>query len=240
MRNATKTAVIGVSALAAALAVAVAAYAGAGTLRGTLTVTPVAGGHYGDELAIAPSLNTTACPGDVVELDYLAADNTWQQYGENLSVEDTAEPDPVSGLTTIGPLAFIVDDSLPYPAVLRAYFKPKASAEGTCVSDPIWIRLQKNAATKVAITAPKTATRNKSYVVTSQVTPVSGIGSIRVAVKRVSNGTTQRFTITTDESGAASFSFKRSAKGTYRITEKFAGNQFGGASGTSSKTIVVK
>lgn len=239
MRIATKTAVVAVSAFAAILAVAVTAYAAAGTLRGTLTVSP-SGGHYGDELTITPSMNTTAYPGDMVDIEYLAADNTWQKHGESLSIEDTASPDPVSGETTIGPLAFILDESLQYPAVVRAYFVPKASAEGTAVSDPKWVRLYRNARTKVNINSYKTALRGKNYVIESTVQPVSGIGTVSVKVTRLSSGSTKNFKITTDESGIAQFNFKQSAKGRYSITQKFLGNTYGAASGSSTKTIIVK
>jgi hypothetical protein len=239
MRNVTKTAVVAVSAIAAVLAVAVAAYAGAGTLQGTLKIAP-SGGHYGDELTIAPSMNTTAFPGDTVEIQYLAADNTWTSYGEALSFEETTEPDPVSGLTTVGPLAFVVDGSLDYPAVIRAYFKPKKSATGTATSDPVWITMTRNTRTKVAISAPKTVRRGKAHTVESIVLPVSGIGSVRVKVKRLSTGATKTMTVKTDESGIASFTFKQSAKGRYVITEKFLGNRFGAASNTATKIIVVK
>jgi hypothetical protein len=240
MRNATKTAVVVVSAIAAVLAVTIAAYAGAGTLQGTLTVSPSGGGHYGDELTIAPSMNTTGYPGDTVDLQYLAADNTWQKYGESLSIEDTTDPDPVSGLTTIGPLAFVVDGSLDYPAVVRAYFKPKAGAEGTAVSDPVWIRMYKNARTSMLVSGASVAKAGISYEYLGTVAPVSGIGTVRVTVKRLSNGFTKTYLVETDESGIATFNFKQRIKGRYRISEKFLGNQFGAASGTSVKTIVVK
>lgn len=240
MRNATKTTVVVVSALAAVLAVAIAAYAGAGTLQGTLTVSP-AGGHFGDELTIAPSMNTTGYPGDTVDLEYLADDNTWQKYGESLSIEDTTAPNPVTGRTTIGPLSFIIDDSLQYPAILRAVFKPKSSAEGTCASDPVWIRMYRNTQTKVTIAAPRTARAGKSYVTTSTITPVSGIGTIRVTVKRLVAGShSVTYNIVTEDSGIGTFTFKRGLKGRYRITEKFLGNQFGAASGVTTKFIVVK
>jgi hypothetical protein len=239
MRNVTKTAVVAVSAIAAVLAVAVAAYAGAGTLQGTLKIAP-SGGHYGDELTIAPSMNTTAFPGDTVEIQYLAADNTWTSYGEKLSVEETTSPDATSQMTTIGPLALILDGSLDYPAVVRAIFTPKNSAEGTTASDPVWITMTRNTRTKVAIDAPKTAKRRKAYVVESTVLPVSGIGAVRVKVKRLSTGATRSMTVQTDDSGIASFTFKQSAKGRYLITEKFLGNRFGAASSTAAKIIVVK
>lgn len=240
MRNATKVTVVVASAIAAVLAVAIAAYAGAGTLQGTLTVSP-AGGHFGDELTIAPSMNTTGYPGDTVDLQYLAADNTWQKYGESLSLEDTTDPNPVTGRTTVGPLAFIIDDSLQYPAVLRAVFKPKSSAEGTCASDPVWLRMYKNMHTTVAITGPSAALVGKSYTITGRITPVSGIGKIRVTVKRLVPGAhAATKNIGTDDSGIGTFTFKRTLKGRYLITEKFLGNQFGAASGVATKIIVVK
>jgi len=239
MRNATKTAVVTVSALAAVLALAVAAYAGAGTLQGTLKASPSAG-HYDDEITITPSMNTTGYPGDTIDIQYLDENNTWQTYGEALSLEDTTSPDAVSGLPAIGPLAFIVDGSLQYPAVIRAYFVPKASAEGTAASDPVWIRMIKNAHTKVIVTAPKSVTHGKTSVLTSKVTPVSGVGTISVKVKRLPHGPAKSYSVKTDDAGIASFTFVRSIKGRYSITEKFLGNRFGAASGSTIKTIVVK
>jgi hypothetical protein len=239
MRNATKTAVVAVSAIAAVLAVTIAAYAGAGTLQGTLTVSPSGGGHYGDELTISPSMNTTGYPGDTVDLQYLAADNTWQKYGESLSLEETTDPNPATGLTTIGPLAFVLDGSLDYPAVVRAVFVPKASAEGTCASDPIWIRMYKNPRTHVLVSGPNTVKSRVAAVYSGAVTPVSGVGKVRVTVKRLSNGSTKTYLVETDESGIATFSFKQIAKGRYRIYEKFIGNRFGGSSDTGVKTVTV-
>ena len=239
MRNATRTAVIAVSAVAAVLAVAVAAYAGAGALRGAISVTP-SGGHYGDELTIAPSINTTALPGDNVDIQYLAADSTWQKYGESLSVEDTISPDPTTGMATITPLAFVLDESLTYPAVIRAVVTPKNSAEGTCATDPAWITMTKNTSTSVKITGPSSVVHGKAAEILGTVVPVSGIGSIKLTVKRLPAGATTSYTVATDESGIGTFSFKRSIKGSYRITEKFLGNKFGPASGVAAKTIVVK
>jgi hypothetical protein len=240
MRNATKTAVVAVSAIAAVLAVAIAAYAGAGTLRGTLTASPSGSGHYGDELTISPSMNTTGYPGDTVDLQYLAADNTWQKYGESLSLEETTDPNPVTGLTTIGPLQFVLDGSLDYPAVVRAVFVPKASAEGTCASDPIWIRAYKNARTSTFVSGPSVVKANVNAEYLGTVAPVSGAGKMRVTVQRLPSGAKQTYTVETDESGIAAFNFKHGLKGRYRIWMKFLGNQFGAASSTGVKTLTVK
>jgi len=239
MRTATKTAVVTVSALAAVLAITVAAYAGTATLQGTLKVSP-SGGHYDDEITMTPSMNATAYPGDIVDIEYLTSKNTWEKYGESLSVEDTVGPDAVSGLTTVGPLAFVIDGSLQYPAVVRAHFTPKDSAQGTEVSDPVWVRMIKNTRTKVILSAPKTVTHGKQYAIASRVTPNSGVGRISVKVKRLPSGTPRVYTIETDESGLATFTFIRSNKGRYSITQKFLGNRFGAASPSVTKTIVVK
>lgn len=239
MRNATRTALVAVSAVAAVFAVAVAAYAGAGTLQGTLSVSP-SGGHYGDEITISPSMNTTAYPGDAVDIQYLAADNTWQKYGEGLSVEDTTSPSLESGLTTIGPLSFIVDESLSYPAVLRAYFTPKDSAEGTAASSPVWLKLYKNTRTVVKIAAPASATHGRRYVFTGSVLPISGVGTISATVKRVSSTYTYRYRRATDDSGIATFNFTPKIAGRYVITEKFLGNRFGVPSAVATRIIVVK
>ena len=238
MRNATKTAILAVCALAAVLAMAVAAYAGVATFQGSLSVTPLTG-HYGDELTISPSMTKIGYPGDSVDLQYLASDNTWVKYGESLSVEETTQPDAATGKTVIGPLSFIVDESLQYPAVVRAVFTAKKSAEGTCASDPVWVRVDRNPSTRVSISAPASVTRGKSQVVTGTVEPVSGVGTVRVTIKR-GGVTVKTLDVLTDDAGIAVFSFKQSVKGRYSISEKFLGNQFGAASGTSSKTIVVK
>ena len=239
MRNLTKTAVVVVSAFAAVLLVAVAAFAGTATLQGTLTVSP-SGGHFGDELTIAPSMNTTGYPGDVVDIQYLADDNTWQKYGESLSLEDTTDPDPVSGRTTIGPLAFIVDDSLTYPAVLRAVFMPKNSAEGTCASDPVWLRVYQYTHTTVNMSGPSKASPGRHYTITGTVSPLSGVGTVRVTLRKLVKGApTLRYDILTDDEGVALYTFAR-PKGRYLVTERFLGNQFGAASGVASKIIVVK
>ena len=240
MRNATRSALGAVLVVAAVLAVAVAAYAGAGALQGTLAISPTSSGHYGDEFTITPSMNTTAFPGDTVDIQYLAADNTWVKYGESLSIEDTTDPDPVSGITTITPLAFVLDESLSYPAVVRAYFVPHNSAEGTTASNPVWIRMKKNTHTAVKITGDFHIMHATTNEYLGTVAPVSGIGSIKVTVKRLATGATKSYIIATDESGIGTFNFKPAKAGRYRISEKFLGNQFGVASATAAKTVTVK
>lgn len=241
MRNATKTAVVAVSAIAAVLAVSVAAFAATATLSGTLTVTPLGGGHYGDELTIMPSMNTTAVPGDIVTIQYLDYGNNWMPVGEGLSVEDTMAPDAVSGLTTIGPLAYLIDEELPsYPAIIRAVFIPKSASKGTAVSSPVWIRMSKNLRTKMSISGPGKVTHGKNYTFESRVTPVSGIGTVKVTVERLSNHSKKVYNVETDSTGITQFNFKQNIKGRYRISERFLGNRFGAASSTAIKTIVVK
>lgn len=239
MRNATRTAVVAVLALAAVLTVAVATAAAVWTLQGTVTAVPGAA-HYGDEIVITPSQNTTALPGDTVDLQYLAADNTWQKYGESLSVEDTASVDASTGLAAIGPLNFIVDDSLQYPAVIRAHFIPKDTTEGEAYSDPIWIRLIKNMHTKTVISAPSVFVHGKTYNISTAVLPDSGAGAVKVTVKQLGGRYNKAFTLITDDQGNGHFTTKLVTKGKYLITERFLGNQFGAASGIAAKIITVK
>ncbi len=233
MRGSARTAWVAAIACACVLAVTATAFA-AGTLR--VQVTPKSG-VYGTEIVVQPSIEGTVVVGDKVELYALDNEDIWQKYGEGQLVEANEE---TGSAPVIEPLYLHIDDSMSYPAVLRATYVPKT---GTAYhSEPFRIRLVKNTKTAVKITAPASVRAGREFISLFEVLPNSGIGKVRVTIKKVAGAGTFRktMTLTTDEEGGIEQALKFATAGSYRVSAKFLGNTFGVASPTASRTIVVR
>jgi hypothetical protein len=235
MGGKTRAALLAAAALT--LVVAVAAVASAATRVG-FTVSP-GRAHYGEEVTMTPSIDATAYPGDKFEIQVFTEMGAWEKWGEGLAVEETITPD-VSGLAFAEPLTVLLDQSLEYPAILRAVYLPKSSSVATAASDPAVLRLTRNGATKLTAAAPKTAQKGKAFTISAQVLPLSGPGAVKVTVKRIGSSSRQNRVVQTDDEGYAEGTLTLKTAGRYTITFKFAGNIFGGPSNTVTKRVVVK
>lgn len=225
MLGKSRTAVIGVIAVAIVAALAVPAF---GAVVLTLTASPSTG-RYGTEVSLTPSVDTTVTPGGKFQLQVLE-DDEWVDYTEAQSVEETGE---------VLPISLLLNGELTYPAKLRAVYVGK---DASATSEPVTLGIVKNTRTTLAITAPKVVARNRSFAVSAQVLPDSGVGTIRVDRARVgvNSGIPADYTITTDDQGFATTTMRFTQKGTYVVSMRFVGNQFGASSAVAKKTIVVK
>ncbi len=225
MLGKSRAVIIGAIAVTVAAVLAVPAFA---AVMCTLTATPTTG-RYGTEVSVMPSVDTTVKPGDRFQLQTLE-DDEWFDYAEAHSVEETGEVLPVS---------LVLNGEFTYPAQVRAVYTSK---NASATSEPVTLNIVKNSRTAVVITAPKVVSRSRSFTVIAQVAPDSGVGIIRVDRARVgiNSGIPADYTITTDDQGLATTTMRFTQKGTYVISMRFLGNQFGAASAVARKTIVVR
>ncbi len=234
MRGRVKPATLAVAALTFALAAAATVFA-ADVL--TLSVTPKRG-VYGTEVTIQPSITGTVTVGDKIDLYVLDADDDWVKYGEGQMVEANEE---TGAAPVIEPLFIHLDESLTYPAVMRAQYIPKTGS--SYVSEPFTLRITKNTRTQVKISAPAAVRCNADFTSVLEVVPNSGIGRVRLTIKKIAGpGTafTRTVTLTTDEEGGVEYTTKLPAAGRYSMTAKFLGNTFGVPSANAVRTITVR
>ena len=112
----------------------------------------------------------------------------------------------------------------------------------SAVSDPVILRMVRNNKTSTKLVVPVRAKKGRSFTVDAQVHPISGVGTVRVMVKKVSGGKAYRkvMRLSTDEEGFTSASLNLKQPGRYAVTAKFVGNRFGVASPTATKYVVVR
>ncbi len=235
MGGKTKAALLAAASLT--LVLAVAAVASAATRVG-FAVSPNKA-RYGAEVTMTPSIDATAYPGDKFEIEVFTEAGAWEKWGEGLAVEETMTPG-TSGIVHAEPLTILLDESLRYPAILRAVYVPKSSSVAPAASDPAVLRLIRNGATKVKPKVPHSARRNKAFYISAAVLPLSGPGRVKVSIKRVGSKSTHSRTMVTDSEGSATSKVTLKTAGRYTITFKFMSNAFGGASKSVKKYITVK
>ncbi len=190
-------------------------------------------GTYGTDVVLQPSVTTQTVPGDKFDIQqYDLGTQTWEKYGEGLTVEDTG---------TIDPLYILVDESLAYPAIFRSVFLPKFSGNTTAaVSDPVVVMMRQHARTAVTISAPKVAARNKTFAVSCTVRPDSGVGKVFMRVRSPQGKVIRSARLTTDEFGYATTTFRATKPGRYTIEMQWLGNRFGVASAVAAKSVQVR
>ena len=220
----------------ACVAVVVAASPALATAIASLQVTQTKG-YYGQETALLPSVDATIVPGATFELQASKNASDWVMFGEMQGVEETGAVDPFYN---------VFDNSITYPTYIRVAYRSKgvtSGAEPTAVTASTRLHALKYLSTRVSLTGAKTAVHGKSYSAKLQVTPVSGEGRVRVVVFKRADGkwrSQRAFTINTDEVGQTTFKFKTGGPGTYRISAKYAGNQFSVPSAPAYKALTVR
>lgn len=203
----------------------------------TVSVTPKRG-VYGTEVTVQPSIAGTVTVGDKIELYALDADDAWVKYGEGQLVEANEE---TGAAPVIEPFFLHLDESLTYPAVLRATYIPKVGTPYN--SEPFRLHIVKNNRTRVNISAPASVKRGASFTTLFEVLPNSGVGRVRVTIKKVAGpgpAFNRTLTLATDEEGGAEHTTKLSSAGRYSVTAKFLGNTFGAPSATATRVITVR
>lgn len=203
-------------------------------------------GTYGSEITLAPNVisDKAVLPGDKFHFQILASDvstggvvtpNTWVEFldFEDIQVEDT---------NTVPPLTYRLgmDDKLilsngdaftpVFPYQVRAEYKPAGSSTAPkSYSETEVVSLIKNDRTAVKLQRTSKI-RLAGTRFSFQVSPISGEGVIRVAVRK-QGVKTRYYNVRTDEDGSASAKIRLgSKKGLYRVNAKFVGNTFGVAS----------
>lgn len=203
-------------------------------------------GYYGQDIMLMPQVNTETkvSPGPGLRADkfefQVNNNGKWEKFEDQL-VEETG---------TVDPLMLVFDDSLTYPAEIRALFY-RSSRDATGVvgyellatSEPVTIDRLRHIASRVSIVAPNKAESGKAFTTSYVVKPLSGIGKVKVTVAREFRGrfipvTTKM--LTTDEMGEADLRISLSRPGTYRITASFAGNAWAGASPNANRFVTVR
>jgi hypothetical protein len=206
--------------------------------------------RYGNEFTLQTSVagtSTLALSTVVIEKSWDG--QTWTTDGlEGLKTDgDTGTVDPID------PAYVIVDDtllptaysaSLPLTVYFRAIYKP-VDAAGKALpasenqtSAPTAITIGRNSKVKAVVSAPRYASRKRSFFINSAMSPNSGIGLMRVTISK--RGYKRSYLVWTDESGTADLRVKLK-KATYKVQTKWLGNVFGKAStGSKVKTVTVR
>lgn len=236
MRGRAKSAWLVGVAVVCMLAVVGSAFA-ATQVHLSMDVTPKRG-TYGTEIVVRPSIDNTVSVGDKIDLFVLDATDTWTKYGEGQVVQSN---ETTGAAPEIEPLYLGIDESLSYPAVMRAVYTPVAgSPNASATSEVFTLRMSRINRTAVSITAPSALRKSKPFSTTFMVTPISGVGKVAVKVKSASGSYSKSMTLTTDDLGNAATTLKLPKAGRYTISAKFLGNTFGVASSTKTKTITVR
>jgi hypothetical protein len=206
--------------------------------------------HYGDEFTLQPSVvGTSTLAFSTVTIEKSWDGVNWNTDGlEGLKTDgDTGTVDPID------PMYFVVDESLlppTYPigpniaVFFRAIYKPvDAAAKALPASEnqtsaPTAITLVRYSRVKASTSAPRYASRKRSFLISSSTSPDSGIGLMRVTISK--RGFKRSYLVWTDESGTADLRVKLK-KSTYKVQSRWVGNVFGKASPLSkTKTVTVR
>jgi len=267
MRLKSKVAVaIAVAALLVAVS-AVAAFAAASQESVALKVGDEMGtgysGAYGAEIVLQPICSSKIeLPGDKFHFQVYINDvdasgtpvgQVWKDFGEfeDIQLEDTSTVAPFSYRLGIDDWVILGDGSTVHPAFpyqIRCEYKPNvagldasgtpkagASTSPASFSETETVTLIKNLRTKVTIGAG--TVRRAGTKLSFRVSPVSGVGTVRVTVKKAGSKTLT-YDLKTSENGYVSKTLKLGTKnGTYKVNAKFLGNTFGAASATAVKTL---
>lgn len=217
------------STIAAAALAAVLAFGAVPASAATVSLVAAPGTvHYGEEVALQPSIDTTALPGDKVNIQ--SFDGTqWVTWGEPLRVEETG---------TISPVYFVADATTPFPAQFRAVYIPAATKSADGTSAAATVSLARWAATRVVINTQPRIDRGVRPV-TLNVVHDCGVGKVDVRIYRRHRLVT-KFVVTTDELGFGSHLVSFAKRGTYRIKARFLGNAYGAASTLAVRTVRVR
>ncbi len=209
---------------------------------------------YGQDINLQPtSLSTMERPGDVFAFEAYVTDSDGVQKWlplqdfESITLEDTNTVQPFGfrlGYEGTVSLSDFSTLALTFPAQIRCEYKPVDPATGKSASTtptPTYsetetVNVVKNDVTKVTIATSGTI-KHAGTVFKLHVSPNSGIGTVKVTVSK-SGTKTLTYNVLTDQDGNATQTLKLGTKnGTYKVTARFMGNQFGAASKTVTKSV---
>lgn len=267
MRLKSKFAIaIAIAALLVAVS-AVAAFAAASQESVALQVGDEMGagfsGAYGDEVVLQPAcMSKIELPGDKFHFQVYINDvdasgtpvgQVWKDFGEfeDVQIEDTNTVAPFGFRLGVDDWVILGDGSAVHPTFpyqIRCEYKPNVAGldasgtpkAGSSTSPPSYsetetVNLLKNMYTKTSIRAG--AVRRAGTTLSFRVSPNSGVGTIRVLVKKTGSKTLT-YNLKTSENGYVSRKLKLGNKlGTYKVYAKFLGSTFGAASPTAVKTL---
>jgi hypothetical protein len=205
--------------------------------------------RYGNEFTLQPSVvGTSTLAFSMVTIEKSWDMVNWTTDGlEGLKTDgDTGTVDPID------PQYLIVDDtllptgfsaSLPTTVYFRAIFKPSGMdgkplpASENQTSAPTAVTLGRNTKVKATVSAPRYASRKRSFVISSGMSPNSGLGLMRVTISK--HGYKRSYLVWTDESGTADLRVKLK-KATYKVQTKWLGNVWGKSASSKVKTVTVR
>jgi hypothetical protein len=205
--------------------------------------------RYGNEFTLQPSVvGTSTLAFSMVTIEKSWDMVNWTTDGlEGLKTDgDTGTVDPID------PQYLIVDDtllptgfsaSLPTTVYFRAIFKPSGMdgkalpASENQTSAPTAVTLGRNNKVKATVSAPRYASRKRSFVISSGMSPNSGLGLMRVTITK--KGYKRSYLVWTDESGTADLRVKLK-KATYKVQTKWLGNVWGKSASSKVKTVTVR
>jgi hypothetical protein len=121
--------------------------------------------------------------------------------------------------------------------MIRAEYKPLGSSSSPAsYSETEFVQVIQEDSTKVTI-APSKTIRRAGTTFSFTVSPDCGVGTVRVTVTKAGTKALT-YNLTTNEAGKVTAKLKLGTKnGTYKVSAKFLGNDFGVASPTASKSI---
>jgi hypothetical protein len=207
---------------------------------------------YGQEITLAPALlSNIELPGDKIHFQVLVKDVdasgtpvpglVWKDFQdfEDIQLEDTNTVQPFAYRLGMDDKVILTDGSsvlpqLPYQ--IRCEYKPAGSSTAPAsYSETETVSLVKNNSTKVGI--KNGAVKHAGTALSFQVSPSCGVGTINVTVKKA-HSKTLTYKLTTNEDGYVAKTLKLgNVHGTYKVYAKFAGNMWGVASPTATKSV---
>jgi hypothetical protein len=203
---------------------------------------------YGQEIDLIPTvLSAIERPKDTFSFQTYVTDSDGVQKWlditdfEPIALEDTNTVPPFGfrmGYDGIVSLSDFSTMPLTYPAMIRCTYKPLGAntTPTVSVSETETIDVVKNASEKVTFSTTGTV-KHAGTKFNFHVTPNAGVGTIKVTVKK--SGKTLTYNVATDADSKATTTLKLGAStGTYSVAAKFLGNQWGPASGTTTKNVV--
>jgi hypothetical protein len=219
-------------------------------------------GVYGDMITLQPAVisDKAELPTDKFHFQAYVMDvetsgtgiptgMVWKDFRdfEDIQLEDTNTVQPFSYQIGMDDAVILSDGSVvtpTFPYLIRCQYEPygvsTVATDGVTAaptySETETVTLIKNASTRVSVSTHGTI-KHAGTAFRFQVSPISGIGVIRVTISK-SGSKTLTYNVTTDENGYASKTLKLGTKnGTYKVSARFLGNIYGAASKTVTKSV---
>jgi hypothetical protein len=211
-------------------------------------------GTYGSEVVLAPAvMDKIELPNDKFHFQAYVMDvetsgtgiptgMVWKDFRdfEDIQLEDTNTVQPFAFQIGVDDAVILSDGSVVTPAfpyLIRCEYKPAgASTAPSSFSETETVSLIKNTSVKVAFSTTGSI-KHAGTKFNFHVSPDCGVGIVKVTITKPGTKTLT-YNVATDDNGVASTTLKLGAKnGTYKVSAKFLGNQYGSASKTVSKNV---